>query len=137
MKFTAAIAVIALTAVTTASAGAQNSPENAFDRHLFPPELVMQHQQKIGLRAEQRNTITEAIQQLQTKVVDLQWKMQEESQKFSDILAKSPINETEALAQVDRVLSIEREVKRAHITMLVRIRNTLTAEQQATLRSLR
>ena len=137
MKVAAAIAVLILTAVLPTPVTAQSSPENAFDRHLFPPELVMQHQQKIGLRAEQRATITEAIQQLQAKVVDLQWKMQEESQKFGDILARSPVNETEALAQVDRVLAVERDVKRAHIAMLVRIRNTLSAEQQATLRSLR
>jgi hypothetical protein len=41
------------------------------------------------------------------------------------------------LAQVDRVLAIEREVKRAHIAMLVRIKNTLTREQQAALHVLR
>ena len=138
MRLATAIVVIVLAAVAPAAARAQEvAHDKAFDQHLFPPELVMQNQQKIGLRAEQRTTITEAIQQLQGKVVDLQWKMQEESQKLADVLAKSPVSESETLAQVDRVLAIERDVKRAHMTMLIRIRNALTAEQQAMLRSLR
>lgn len=137
MRLATAIVVIALAAVAPTAARSQDAPGKSFDQHLFPPELVMQNQQKIGLRADQRTTITEAIQQLQGKVVDLQWKMQEETQKLADILAKSPVSESETLAQVDRVLAIERDVKRAHITMLVRIRNALTADQQAILRSLR
>jgi Spy/CpxP family protein refolding chaperone len=138
MRLATAIVVIVLAAVAPAAARAQEvAHEKAFDQHLFPPELVMQNQQKIGLRADQRTTITEAIQQLQGKVVDLQWKMQEESQKLADVLAKSPVSEPETLAQVDRVLAIERDVKRAHMTMLIRIRNALTADQQAMLRSLR
>jgi len=142
MRIATAIALIALAAVapeaTLAQAQQPQAPhETAFGQHLFPPELVMQNQQKIGLRADQRATITEAVQQLQAKVVDLQWKMQDESQKLADLLAKSPVNEAETLAQVDRILAIEREVKRAHITMLVRIRNALTPEQHAMLRSLR
>ena len=42
-----------------------------------------------------------------------------------------------ALAQVDEVLAVEREVKRAHITLLIQIKNTLSAEQQAKLAAAR
>ena len=131
------LSALALCLAVVAPAAAQDGPDKAFDKFLFPPELVMQNQQKIGLRADQRTTITEAVQQLQTKVVELQWKMQDESQKLGESLAKSPVSETETLAQVDRVLAVEREIKRAHIAMLIRIRNALTPEQHAMLRSLR
>lgn len=132
-----ALSAIALCFVVVIPAAAQEHPDKSFDKFLFPPELVMQNQQKIGLRADQRSTITEAVQQLQAKVVELQWKMQDESQKLGESLAKSPVSETETLAQVDRVLAVEREIKRAHIAMLIRIRNALTPEQHAMLRSLR
>ena len=139
MKITIAVAALALAIAAPAAAQESHSHthDKVFEKFLFPPELVMQHQQKIGLRADQRATVTEAIQQLHAKVVDLQWKMQEESQKLSETVAKTPISETETLAQVDRVLAVEREIKRAHIAMLVRVRNALTPEQHATLRSLR
>ena len=106
-------------------------------RVLFPPELVMQHQQDIGLRAEQRAAITRAIQEFQTKVVDLQWRMQDQAQRLETMLDKPAVDQTAALAQVDEVLGVEREVKRAHMTLLIQIKNTLSAEQQAKLAAAR
>ena len=119
---------------------AQGSPAPQQDpvaEALFPPELVMQHQQRIGLTAQQRSAITGAVQQLQSRVVELQWQLQAESQRLVELLRASPVNEAAALAQADRVMSMEREIKHAHLQMLVRIKNTLTREQQAALQSLR
>lgn len=45
--------------------------------------------------------------------------------------------EQQALAQLDKVLDVEREVKRAQIGLMVRIKNKLTPEQQAQLREIR
>src|SRR3989442_1902545 len=90
----------------------------------------MQHQQDIGLRPEQRAAIPKAIQDFQSKVVDLQWRMQEQSQRLASLLEKPAVDQTAALAQVDEVLGVEREVKRAHITLLVNIKNTISAEHQ-------
>jgi Spy/CpxP family protein refolding chaperone len=135
---TFALAVAAVTALTAAPAlRAQDSPEKQLEKQLFPPELVMQQQQRIGLRPEQRTAITEAIQQTQHKLVDLQWRMQAEAQKLVELLERPTVDEAAVLAQVDRALAVEREVKRAQMTLLIRIKNTLTPEQQATLRTLR
>ena len=132
--------VSALALLAVATAGAQQpaqAPEDPLARVLFPPELVMQHQQDIGLRTEQRATITKAIQDFQSKVVDLQWRMQEQSQRLASLLDKPAVDQTAALAQVDEVLGVEREVKRAHITLLINIKNALSAEQQARLAAAR
>jgi Spy/CpxP family protein refolding chaperone len=132
--------VVALALFAVVAAGAQQPPQPADDplaRVLFPPELVMQHQQDIGLRPEQRATITKAIQDFQTKVVDLQWRMQEQSQRLATLLEKPAVDQAAALAQVDEVLGVEREVKRAHITLLIQIKNALSADQQARLAAAR
>lgn len=131
------VLTLALMIAAASSSAAQGAPEPDFSRHVFAPELVMKHQQKIGLRPEQRTAITEAIQQVQSKVVEQQWRMQEEAQKLGELLQAMPVNESAVLAQVDRVLGIERDVKKAHMTLLVRIKNTLTREQQAMLKGLR
>ena len=126
--------------LVVAGAAAQQPPQAPDDplaRLLFPPELVMQHQQDIGLRAEQRTAITKAIQDFQSKVVDLQWRMQEQSQRLASLLDKPAVDQAAALAQVDEVLGVEREVKRAHISLLISIKNTLSAEQQARLAAAR
>jgi Spy/CpxP family protein refolding chaperone len=136
--------LVALTLCAVAAAMAQQPspspqppPDDPLARVLFPPELVMQHQQDIALRAEQRTAITKAIQDFQNKVVDLQWRMQDQSQRLATLLEKPVVDQTAALAQVDDVLGVEREVKRAHITLLIQIKNTLSAEQQAKLTALR
>ncbi|HZO20611.1 MAG TPA: hypothetical protein VFB46_16590 [Gemmatimonadaceae bacterium] len=116
---------------------AAQEPEPEFARHLFAPELVMKHQQAIKLTAEQRTSITQGIREFQLKVVDLQWKMQDEAQKLNALVEVARVDEPQTLAQVDRVLGIEREIKRAHMMLLVRIKNQLTQEQQAALGSLR
>ncbi len=116
---------------------AAQEPEPDFARHLFPPELVMQHQHALRLTPEQRTSITQGIRDLQLKVVDLQWKMQDEAQKLTELVQGPRVDEVQTLAQVDRVLGLEREIKRAHMALLVRIKNLLEPRQQDTLHVLR
>ncbi|MDQ3697348.1 MAG: periplasmic heavy metal sensor [Gemmatimonadota bacterium] len=136
-RFALAFTCSASALLLAAPVAAQGNPDDLFGRHLFPPELVMQNQQSIGLSPKQRTDMTQAIQEVQSRVVDVQWRMQEEAQKLAALLEKTSPNQTDVLAQVDRVLDVEREIKRAHMAMLVRIKNLLTAEQQTMLRSLR
>lgn len=132
------IMMLTLSLLVPQVGAAQQPPqEPGFAEHLFPPELVMQHQVRLGLTREQRTTITDAIKELQAAVVDLQWRMQEETQRLEELLAGSSVDAAAALTQVDRVLEVERAVKRTHLGMLIRIKNTLTAEQQAMLGELR
>src|SRR5689334_11719284 len=69
-----------------------------FGRFLFPPEIVMQHQRDIGLTDAQRSTITGAIQKLQSDVVPLQWKMADEQNKLTDIVAQATVDSAALLA---------------------------------------
>ena len=41
------------------------------------------------------------------------------------------------LEQADKIMGLEREIKRSHLAMLVRIKNTLTAEQIAKIEAVR
>ena len=117
--------------------GSPPHPDDPLSRFLFPPDLVMQQQQAIGLKPEQRTAITRAIKDFQGKVLDLQWQLQEETGRFGELLDKPVVDQAAALAQIDKVLAVEREVKRAHIGLLIQIKNQLTAEQQAKLAQVR
>ena len=108
-----------------------------FGRFLFPPELVMQHQGSIGLTESQRTALQAAIQEAQTTVLKVQFALSGEAEKLGKLLDTPRIEEAEVLTQVDRILGIERELKRAQMTLMIRIKNTLTPEQQGRLRSLR
>jgi Spy/CpxP family protein refolding chaperone len=115
----------------------QSQQPDPFKGFLFPPELVMQHQGAIGLQDSQRAALQTAIQQAQTKFVDAQWKLSAEGERLARLLNNPTVDETQVLEQVDRILALERDVKRAQMGLMVRIKNTLTPAQQTKLRELR
>jgi Spy/CpxP family protein refolding chaperone len=104
---------------------------------LFPPELIMQHRRAIGLTDEQRDAISQLIQELQGRVVRLQWELLDEMQQLTEVMSAPRIDLDRALDQLDIVLEREKQIKQAHLEMLARIKNLLTPQQQATLERLR
>ena len=106
-------------------------------QNLFPPELVMKYRHEINLDEAQSKAIKEAIQKAQAKFLDLQWDAQSETEKLVQLLKARPVDENAVLAQVDQVLNREREIKRAQISLLVRIKNQLNEAQQNKLIELR
>ncbi len=108
-----------------------------FMRHLFPPELVMRNQHEIELSSEQRKVITGAIHDTQGRVLEIQWGMQDEARKLEALLAADRIDREAALRQVGLVLDLEQKVKKAHMGLLIRIKNALSLEQRKRLDSLR
>lgn len=125
--------------VAPASCGSASAPgSDALARFLYAPELVMAHQEAIGLTDRQRAAILDAVKDLQSKtIVDTQFKLGLAGEKLKTSLAKPNVEESSVLQQIDDMLALEREVKRAQITLLVRIKNQLTPEQRAQLDKLR
>jgi len=134
------LALTILTFLVTA-ANANAAPPGAggdeLAQYLFPPEQVLKFRQDIGLDDRQSKALKELVQQAQSHFLDLQWDLQADAGKLAQVLRAPRVDETAALAQVDRVLSQEREVKKAQLTLLIRIKNLLTPEQQQRLITLR
>ncbi len=116
---------------------AQQPDQDPIGQSFFAPELVIQHQEAIGLSAEQRDYFKTEIRQAQLKFTELQWKLQDEMEKLISLVKQPRADEQQVLAQLEKVLAAEREVKREQVTLLVRIKNKLTAEQQGKLFELR
>ena len=104
---------------------------------LFPPDIVMQHQQAIALSDAQRNALVAEIKRAQGAMVEQQADLARNVEKLVDVLRPDRVDEAQALAQLDAVLAAEREIKRQHITLAIRIKNLLTADQLQKLRALR
>jgi Spy/CpxP family protein refolding chaperone len=116
---------------------AQQPPEDPLARYLVPPDLIMAHSQELNLVEKQRAAIKAEVQKAQAKFIDLQWDMKEETEKMVRLLQQTPADETKILEQADKVMSMEREIKKTQLSLLIRIRNTLTAEQLAKLDEIR
>lgn len=105
--------------------------------NLFPPELVMAHQKAIGLSDAQKTSIRAELLKAQTRFTELQWQLQDAMEGLLSLLKQPSADESEVMSQLDKVLTSEREIKRTQISLLVRIKNKLTPDQQAHLQKLR
>ena len=115
----------------------QPPQDDPIARLVFAPEVIMAHAHDIGLQDKQRDFVKAEVQKAQSKFFDLQWQTKEEGDKMARLLQQSPVDEVKVLEQADRVMSLEREIKRTHLTLLIRLKNMLTAEQQARLQQFR
>jgi Spy/CpxP family protein refolding chaperone len=113
------------------------APADPFARFLYPPELVMGHQQAIGLTDRQRTAISAAMLEAQKSFIDAQFDMSGQVEKLQSLLKGTSVDESAVLAQVDRVLAVERGLKHAQLGLMIKIKNTLTEQQQAALDKLR
>jgi len=112
---------------------AQDDP---FRDIFFPPELVIQNQQALGLSDDQRNYLSSEVSRAQATFTELQWKLQDEIGKLTTLLRQQPADEQKSLGQLDKVLAVERDVKKAQVTLMLRMRNNLHPEQIAKLREI-
>lgn len=132
--------VVIAVLLSAAAARAESPPgpgQDPLAAFVFPPDLVMRHASEIGLDERQRAAVKDAVVKMQGRFLELQWDMQAESEKMARLLQASPVDEAALLAQADKVMGLERDVKRTHLSLLVRIKNLLTDAQRARLGELR
>jgi Spy/CpxP family protein refolding chaperone len=127
-----ALALFASFLVVALRANAQTPPSDPIRDALLPPDFVMEHQQELGLSDHQKKAIVADVQAAQDHFARSQKQIEAAKSKLVDILSQSRIDQAKALAQMDAVLDVEREIKHAQLTLMVQIKNELTAEQQAT-----
>lgn len=125
--------LLLLSVVSNATLAEAPGGDDPFSRYLFAPEVVMSHSLEIGLQDTQKTAIRNEVQKIQSKFLDSQFELQGEGEKMVRLLQEDTVDEAKTLAQADRILALEREIKRTQISLLVRIKNILTPAQQARL----
>jgi len=119
------------------SAQTEEPPEDPFSSVLFTAEEIMQHRRAIGLNDEQRDAITRLIEELQGRAVGLQWRLLDETEAVREALEGPRVDLDRVMDRFRKALDTEMDIKNAHLELLVRIKNTLTLEQQDELKRLR
>jgi len=132
------VVAAALTGVARADGPSPPRPgDDPIAARLFPPELIMMHQQELGIDDKQRTAILKEVEKLQSTVLPIQWQLQGATGELAHLLDEPKVDETKVLAQADKVMELERQMKRSHLALLVRLRNLLTDAQRAKLKALR
>jgi len=108
-----------------------------FEKNLFPPELILSNQDALGLTDDQIAAMKKLLNDTHAKTLDIHVDLQRATERLNNALEPSKIDEAAALAAADQAMTLEAQVKRAHMTLMIRIKNLLTEEQQAKAAALR
>lgn len=118
----------------TCSLNAAQPPHpDPLTEHLFPPDLIMHNADEINLTDEQREQVEAEMRKAHERFEEMQAKREKLLEETGALLKKERIDESAALAQLEKVLNQERELRRAHLSLMIALKNKLTREQQTKL----
>ena len=112
-------------------------PPDMLGDEMFPPDMIMQHQRELGLTDEQKAFMRGEINKTSARFNDLQWQLQDAMEALHETMKGNQVNEQQALTQLDKVLDAEREIKKLHMALAIRIKNNLTPDQVQKLQGMR
>ena len=121
-----------IAAITTLRAGADPLGDS-----FFPPELLQRAQEEVPLTDEQRQHIQEEAEKMGARFRELQERIQKEADALAVLVKPERVDAPAALAQLDKLLDAEREMKRAQVGFMLAIKNQLTPGQQTKLTAFR
>jgi Spy/CpxP family protein refolding chaperone len=132
MKRLFVLALLAFSLCAKAPALAENTPgSDPIAVALIAPDVVMNHQDAIGLTDAQRKAIQSDALSAQDKFASLQWQLSAATEKLATLLGATHVDQDRAMAALDSVLTLEREVKHTQLTLMIQIKNELTPDQQS------
>jgi Spy/CpxP family protein refolding chaperone len=137
MKSFPAIAAALLLLMLALGAGAAEQPDKDqwIKGKLFGPELILKHQSKLKLTEKQRDLIGAELKRVQAQAAESDWTLMTEASQLQELIDQHPVDTKAVLSGVDKVFEAENRKKRLYMEMLVNIKNALTAEQVAYLKS--
>ena len=124
--------------IASVNAGAQGKipKDDPFQGKLFAPNVILEHQDALELTRDQFTAIRAAVVAVQGNVAEYEWDLREAYQRVLRDLDENPIDEAQVLANVEKALLAENEVKKQQVALLIQLRNLLTDEQLNYLRSI-
>jgi Spy/CpxP family protein refolding chaperone len=128
--------LFALLLASSLSAAPPPGPD-PLSQYLFPPDLIMHNAEAINLTDEQRDKIEGEMRKAQERFEEMHAKRETLLEEAGALLKKERIDEVMALAQVEKLLNQERELRRGHMSLMIALKNKLTPEQQTKLEEIK
>ena len=131
------IIILLIGIVTNYSYGQDGQKEDLMADHFFSPDLIMPNHKVIGLSQEQEKGIMTEMKSAQSDFMDLNWQMSKVKVDFTNLIGNIQVDETKTLEALSEMLTIENKIKKRQITLMIRIKNILSPEQQEKLNNLK
>ena len=127
------LATLLVSACSLLAADNPASQTDPFAGAFFPPELILLAREQIGMSPQQLGALQARVTKTQPQSEELRKKLELETAALAALVKAERVEETAVLAQLDKVLDAERELKHLHISLVIALKNLLTPEQQAKL----
>lgn len=102
---------------------------------LFGPELILQHRRELKLTPRQLELIGAELKRVQAQAAESDWLLMTEASQLQELIDRHPVDAKAVMGGVGRLFDAENRKKSLFMEMLVNIKNALTAEQVAYLKS--
>lgn len=132
-----ALCVLVLPPALSAAGKASREQEDPFQGALFGAELVIKHQEAIGLTSQQRDEVVLAMQRMRSAVVPSQLSLSASAERLLVLLRRPRVDVEGALAEAQEAMRLENQVKLEQVRFLIEVKNLLTADQQSQLDRIR
>ena len=108
-----------------------------WEASLFPPDFVLENQSQIGLTDDQILAITKDVGATHDKLRAQHDTLKGLVDQLRGLLDAPQVDEKAALALASQLMDAEKQLKTAHMGLMIRVKNRLTPDQQEKLQSLR
>ncbi len=105
--------------------------------HLFSPDLLVFARDEVPLTEEQRRILQEVTGRMEARFGELQERLKRENDILAVVVKPERVSTAAALEQLERVLEIEREIRKLQLGFMLAIKQQLTPEQQEKLNAFR
>jgi protein CpxP len=139
VKLGMAIAGVLLAGTALAQEPGSNGPRMGFGDHRPPFERAMGEHghwwnnpkvaEKLKLTDAQRKAMDDTLQQHRETLVDLRGSLEKSELELEPMMKEDQPNESQILAQIDKVAQARAELEKANARFLLAIRSKLTPEQ--------
>lgn len=106
------------------------------EHNLFPPELILMNQLALGLTADQLTAVKKLVNDTHGRVLDFQIDLHRVTEQLQSALDNSKLDEPAVLALASQAMDLEKQIKTAHLSLMIKVKNLLTPEQQEKARAL-
>jgi Spy/CpxP family protein refolding chaperone len=132
MRLTFCLLCVAVATALLTPAVAAPPAGNPIDALLYQPGDVLKHRELLALTDGQVEKIEAEIRKATPVAQDLQKKANQAMGKLAELLMADSVDEDAAVQLLDESLITEKEQKRLHLRVMIRVRNILTNDQRQT-----
>ncbi len=111
--------------------------QDDFQSELFSADLVLKYRSEIGLSTTQVTNVKKIYDSKISEFNSLKWDLDAALVALNKQLASASVDEKTSMAQMDKVIQLEDQLKRIRLGMLIKIKNELNPSQQEQLKKLR